>query len=286
MKKQGYDEETVSYASSMIPVEEPALVEARKVYEGLFEKYTKERAEEKQKVLEAGGLHVIGTERYESRRVDNQLRGRSGRQGDPGSSRFYVSLEDPLMRLFGGERVQNMVQKMGLEEDEPIEANMLTRTIENAQKKVEGRNFSIRKYILQYDNVMTKQREVIYKERAMVLDGEDLREHLFNMLDEMVGEYVESTTLASKYQEEWDMDELQKNIDKICHNSPDVHYADVEEMSVEDLKDRIMEDYEKIYEAKEEEVGAEQIREVERGLLLRIVDSKWIDHIDAMDQLK
>ena len=286
MKKKGYDDETVSYASSMIPVTDPDLVAARKVYEDLYDKYTKERAEEKEKVLAAGGLHVIGTERYESRRVDNQLRGRSGRQGDPGSSRFYVSLEDPLMRLFGGERVQNMVQKMGLEEDEPIEANMLTKTIENAQKKVEGRNFSIRKYILQYDNVMTKQREVIYKERAMVLDGEDLREHLFSMLDEMVGEYVETTTLASKYQEEWDMDELQHNIDKICHNTPDVHYPDVEEMSVEDLKDRILGDFEKIYEAKEAEVGEAQMREVERGLLLRIVDSKWIDHIDAMDQLK
>lgn len=286
MKKKGYDEETISYASSMIYLTDSRLIAAREEYKALYDKYKAERQEEHDKVVAAGGLHIIGSERYESRRVDNQLRGRSGRQGDPGSSQYFVSLEDPLIRIFGGEKIQQMVQKMGLGEDEAIEAKVLTKTIENAQKKVEGRNFSIRKFILQYDNVMNKQREVVYRERKRVLEGENLRDHLFSMLDEIVSEYVEMMTVVSKYQEEWDLEELQKNINKICANAPLLSFDNILEMEEEDVKDSIMAAFEEIYKKKEEEIGIERIREVERMILLKVVDTKWIDHIDAMDQLR
>jgi len=286
LKKKGYDDETISYASSMIYLEDPQLIAAREEYTKIFEKYKADRQEEHDKVIALGGLHVIGTERYESRRVDNQLRGRSGRQGDPGSSQYYVSLEDPLMKIFGGERIQNMVQKMGLDEDEAIEAKVLSKSIENAQKKVEGRNFSIRKYVIQYDNVVTKQREIIYKERTRVLEGENLRDHLFSMLDEIVGEYVEMMTVVSKYPEEWDFEELQKNISKICANAPVVTFENIEELEPEDIKEEILKKFDEIYTKKEEEIGEERIREVERMILLKVVDTKWIDHIDAMDQLR
>ena len=286
MRKKGYDEETISYASSMIPVEDEKLLAARAVYRELYDKYKEERQEEHDKVVEVGGLHVIGSERYESRRVDNQLRGRSGRQGDPGSSQYYVSLEDPLMTIFGGSKIQTMVQKMGLGEDDAIEAGMLTKTIENAQKKVEGRNFQMRKYILQYDNVMAKQRNIVYGERRRVLEGEDLRDHLFSMLEEEVTDYVEMTTLASQYQEEWDMEELQKNINKICADAPDVMPENLEEMDAEDLKASIMEKFDNKYKEKEALIGADQLRAVERMILLKVVDTKWVEHIDDMDQLK
>ena len=286
MRKKGYDEDTIAYAAGMIPLTDERLLQARAEYKKLYDRYTAERKEEHDRVLEAGGLHVIGSERYESRRVDNQLRGRSGRQGDPGSSQFYVSLEDPLMKLFGGERIQNMVKKMGLEEDDAIEAGVLSKSIENAQKKVEGRNFSIRKYVLQYDNVMNKQREVVYRERMRVLEGENLREHLFSMLDEIVAEYVEMMTVVSKYQEEWDLEELQKNINKICAKAPVLHFDNILEMEEEDIKDSILAQFEELYQKKEAEIGVERIREVERMILLKVVDTKWIEHIDAMDQLR
>ncbi len=289
MKKEGYEDEVISYASSLIPLEDPQLIEARQYYTELYERFREERREEQEKVISLGGLHIIGTERHESRRIDNQLRGRAGRQGDPGSSQFFISLEDDLMRLFGGERLQNLVQKMGLEEDEAIEARMLSNSIENAQKRVEGRNFSIRKYVLQYDNVMNKQRELIYRERRRVLEGEDLRDHIFSMLDEVVSEYVEMATVGTKYAEEWDLEGLQRNINKICLNAPTMDFGqgkDLEDMSPEDLKEEILERFQDIYRHKEEEIGIERMRELERMILIRVVDTKWMDHIDAMDQLK
>ena len=171
MKKLGYDAETIAFATGFVQTEDPELLKAREEFNRLHEKYKEERKEEQEKVRELGGLCIIGTERHESRRIDNQLRGRSGRQGDPGRTQFCISLEDELMRLFGGEKMQSVVKRLGVEEDEPIEAKMITRSIEGAQKKVEGRNFSIRKYVLQYDNVMNKQREIIYGERKKVLFG-------------------------------------------------------------------------------------------------------------------
>ena len=245
-------------------------------------------AEDRQKVVELGGLRIIGTERHESRRIDNQLRGRSGRQGDSGVTQFYISLEDELMRRFGGERMQGLVGKLGMGEDVPLEAGMLTKSIENAQKRVEGRNFSIRKYVLQYDDVMNKQREIIYTERRRVLYGEDLREHILSMVDEIVSEQLDFCTSASKYAEEWDMEGLEKALRKIAPGFPGYTYTreDIEDLDAKALHDDTMELFDQAYRNKEEEIGVERMRELERMILLRVVDNKWMDHIDAMDQLR
>ncbi|MFQ7474048.1 MAG: preprotein translocase subunit SecA, partial [Anaerovoracaceae bacterium] len=199
MAKQGYDDEAISFATSFVQSDDEELLKAREVFNELHEKYKEERKEEQEKVRNLGGLCIVGTERHESRRIDNQLRGRSGRQGDPGQTQFCISMEDELMRLFGGDRMQAIVQRLGVEEDEAIEAGVITKQIENAQKKVEGKNFSIRKYVLQYDNVMNKQREIIYGERKKVLFGENLREDLVSMTHELIDEIVDPVVIASKY---------------------------------------------------------------------------------------
>ena len=288
MEKNGYEDEIIAYASTLIPTEDKEILDARKVFRDLSDKFADERREEQERVIQSGGLCIIGTERHESRRIDNQLRGRSGRQGDPGATQFCISLEDELMRLFGGERMKGIVDKLGVEEDEPIESGMVSRSIENAQKKVEGRNFSIRKYVLQYDNVMNKQREIIYDERRKVLFGENLKEYILNMTHEMIKQDVEPITLESKYPEEWDFDTLNKNLKKICGRYSGVYYDNegLGFLTDEQLTEDIMDDFRELYAQKEEEVGEETMRELERMILLRIVDSKWMDHIDAMDQLK
>ena len=199
MAANGYDSETIAFATSFVQSDDPELNKAREEFQRLHLKYKEERKEEQEKVRELGGLCIVGTERHESRRIDNQLRGRSGRQGDPGRTQFCISMEDELMRLFGGERMQNIVQKLGVAEDEAIEAGMITKQIENAQKKVEGRNFGIRKYVLQYDNVMNKQREIIYGERKKVLFGEDLREDLVSMTHQLIDEVVDPVVIASRF---------------------------------------------------------------------------------------
>lgn len=285
MRKKGHDDHIISIASSFTPTEDEEILKARKEYRDLHEHFIKERAEEQEKVKALGGLHIIGTERHESRRIDNQLRGRSGRQGDPGSSQFFIALDDELMRLFGGERIQGFVSKMGMQEDEAIEANMLTKSIENAQKRVEGRNFSIRKYVLQYDDVMNKQREVIYKERKRVLEGENLKEHVFAMLGTIIDEYIETYTAEAKYPEEWDLKGLETSLNTILHHAK-LEFEDLEAMDIPELRKRILQIAEKEYGEKEEEIGSERMRELERVILLRVVDTKWMDHIDAMDQLK
>ena len=289
MKKQGYSDEAISFASSFIKSDDPELNEAREKFNQLHQQFKEERKEEQQKVVELGGLCIIGTERHESRRIDNQLRGRSGRQGDPGQTQFFISLEDELLRLFGGERMQKLVDRMGLEEDEAIEAGMLSRAIEGAQKKVEGKNFGIRKYVLQYDNVMNKQREIIYEERRKVLFGEDLREYIINMMKTIVNAIIDPIVVDSKFPEEWDFETMNKNLRKITANyrGKSSHTADeLREMTEESLRESVIAEFEKLYEQKEVEVGAEQMREVERMILLRVVDNLWMDHIDAMDQLK
>ncbi|MGL4484026.1 MAG: preprotein translocase subunit SecA [Anaerovoracaceae bacterium] len=288
MQKEDYDEETISYAASLIPTEDEDLLKARKRFNQLHAKYKEERAEEQQRVRELGGLRIIGTERHESRRIDNQLRGRSGRQGDPGQTQFCVSLEDDLMRLFGGERMQNIVSKLGIEEDEAIESAMVTRSIENAQKKVEGRNFHIRKYVLQYDNVMNKQREIIYAERKKVLFGEDLRDYVRNMAIELIDEEVYSITAASKFPEEWDLKTLCTNLQKICDRFPAIEYSkeEIENITESSLREDVIANFDALYAEKEEEIGLEEMRELERMILIRVVDNKWMDHIDNMDQLK
>jgi preprotein translocase subunit SecA len=287
-KGSRYDEQTISYASGMIPLTDPALQKAREEYRALYAKFKEERALEQQAVLERKGLHIIGTERHESRRIDNQLRGRSGRQGDPGSTQFFISMEDDLLRLFGGERMQGIVERLGVREDEPIEAKMLTKAIENAQKRVEGRNFSIRKYVLQYDNVMNKQREVVYSERRKVLNGEDLREHILSMTGELLDEAVASATVGSKYAEEWDYESLWNALRRISARfAPPAYDADtLRSLTSENLREDVFEQLERLYEEKEEEIGVERMRDLERMILLRVVDTKWMDHIDAMDQLR
>lgn len=243
---------------------------------------------EKEKVISLGGLAIVGTERHESRRIDNQLRGRSGRQGDPGQSQFFISLEDDLMRLFGGERIQNIVTKLGVEEGDVIEAGMLSRSIENAQKRVEGRNFSIRKYVLQYDNVMNKQREIIYGERLKVLMGENLRSYILNMLKDLIDEVVDPVTVASRFAEEWDFERIEEGLKGISPSYSQKKYTNDEilDLTEDSLKEDIINKFEKLYKEKEEEIGEERMREIERMILIRVVDNKWMDHIDAMDQLK
>ena len=236
----------------------------------------------------AGGLKVIGTQRHESRRIDNQLKGRSGRQGDPGCTQFCISMEDELMRLFGGERMQAIVKRLGVEEDEAIEARAITKQIENAQKKVEGRNFSIRKYVLQYDNVMNKQREIIYSERKRVLFGEDLREYLVSMTHQLIDEVVDPVVIASKFPEEWDFETINKGLAKITPAFEPLDFDEevLHDMDEQSLKNGLYEDFEDLYKAKEEEIGIDKIREIERMILIRVVDNKWMDHIDDMEQLK
>lgn len=240
-------------------------------------------------VQELGGLKIVGTERHESRRIDNQLRGRSGRQGDPGESRFYLSLEDDLMRLFGSERMQSIVEAMRLPEGEPIEHGMLSKAIENAQKKVEGNNFSIRKHLLEYDKVMNEQREVIYGERKKVLEGINLRDTILKMAEEVIGNSVDMYTGESQYPEEWDIAGLREHIEKMIPFHHGIEFTDEEkeDLTRESLKEKIYAAAQDLYKEKEEQVGIEeQMREIERVILLRVIDQKWMDHIDNMDQMR
>ena len=287
MERLGHTPEQISFATSFVASEDPAMIEAREVFTELLEKYKAERADEQQQVRHLGGLCIIGTERHESRRIDNQLRGRSGRQGDPGMTQFFISLEDDLMRLFGGERLQSFMGKMGMEE-EALAAGMLSKTIEGAQKKVEGRNFEIRKYVLQYDNVMNKQREIIYDQRRRVLFGDDIKEYIMEMMEDLVRSTVAPITVESRFAEEWDMDMLNENLKRITGTFSPLSYTEEEKLDLTDKK--LAEDalaiFHNMYEAKEAEVGQERMREAEKMILLRVVDNHWMEHIDAMDELK
>lgn len=286
MKKQGYSDEILSMVTGHGETTDEELINAKKKYEEVYSKFKVETDKAHEEVKALGGLHIIGTERHESRRIDNQLRGRAGRQGDPGSSSFYISLEDDLMRLFGGDRMLGLVEKMGLAEDEAIEHRLLTSSIENAQKKVEGRNFGIRKHVLQYDDVMNKQREVIYGERKKVLEGENMRDHIFNLLENIVEDGIAIYTADAKYPEEWDLDGLKDYLSNMFLPANSLEFTNVEDLTMESLKNQIIEVAEKIYSEKEQEIGLERMREIERVILLQVIDTKWMDHIDAMDQLR
>lgn len=288
MQKEGYSQEELSFATSFVHSDDAGLNKARERYNELCSKFKGERAEEQQRVRELGGLFIIGTERHESRRIDNQLRGRCGRQGDPGRTKFCVSLQDDLMRLFGGERMQSFVARSGIAEDEAIESSMITRSIENAQKKVEGRNFGIRKYVLQYDNIMNKQREIIYGERRRVLFGEDLKDHIMSMLRDLISHKVDPVVVASKYSEEWDYELIEDHLKAISpeFTSLDLTEKDKVGLEPEVLKENIFNIFEDIYNKKEENIGSENLREIERMILIRVVDNMWMDHIDNMDELK
>lgn len=289
MKLKDYTPEQISFATGYERSDDKDLNEARDTYNKLLVQIRESRQEEQEKVKELGGLCIIGTERHESRRIDNQLRGRSGRQGDPGETCFYLSLEDDLMRLFGGERMQKIVEKTGLGDDEAIAAGMLSKSIESAQKKVEGKNFGIRKYVLQYDNVMNKQREIIYDQRRMVLDGEDLKEYIHSMTEEMLDAIIEPIVLESKFPEEWNLEKLNEDLCQITGAFKGrLSYTDEERANLDEdtLRDDVKRIFDELYAEKEAEIGAEQMREVERMIMLRVVDNRWMDHIDAMDQLK
>jgi preprotein translocase subunit SecA len=236
-------------------------------------------------VVEVGGLKIIGTERHESRRIDNQLRGRSGRQGDPGCSRFYISLEDDLMRLFGSDKIKDMVEKLGLKDDDQIENKFLSNAIEQAQKKVEGNNFEIRKSLLQYDNVMNRQREIIYSQRRMVLEGADVKENIFAMIKDVITETVNAHAVDDKNRDDWDIKGIIKYLEDIYLPKGAIKEEELEVLSRDEIIGKLYEKALELYKHKEEEFG-ENMREVERVVLLHSVDVKWMDHIDAMDQLK
>ena len=237
-------------------------------------------------VKDIGGLCILGTERHESRRIDNQLRGRAGRQGDAGASRFYISLGDDLMRLFGSDKIVNVVESLGMDDTMQIEHSILSKSIENAQKKVEGRNFDIRKHVLQYDNVMNTQREIVYGQRRQVLMGENIKQNIFNMIEELISESVATYTMGSEYAEEWDLKGLQEYLHTIFLPKNALHIGDAEKLTREELNESLMEIATKAYDVLEEKFGFDTMREVERIALLRSVDTKWMDHIDAMDQLR
>lgn len=237
-------------------------------------------------IAELGGLYVLGTERHEARRIDNQLRGRSGRQGDPGESRFYVSLEDDLMRLFGSASIEGLMDKLGMNDDMPIENKMITRAIENAQKKVESRNFNIRKNVLEYDDVINQQREVIYGERRKVLFGQDLKPTIISMIDDVIDQVVDSFAGEVKYSDDWDLPGLLTYIERNILPKVDFAVDDLKGMTRHDMKEFLRERAYQLYEEREAELGPETMRELEKALMLNIIDQKWMDHIDAMDQLR
>ncbi|MBN4051126.1 preprotein translocase subunit SecA, partial [bacterium AH-315-L21] len=264
MKKRKYSDEILAEVTGYSPTDNEEIISAKRVYEDLYKDLKNETSKEHARIVDLGGLHIIGTERHESRRIDNQLRGRSGRQGDPGSSRFFISLQDDLMRLFGGDKMHGLVDKLGLKDDEAIEHGMMSRSIENAQKKIEGRNFGIRKHVLQYDDVMNKQRTIIYGERKKVLAGENMYDHLMNMLENIVDASISMYTAGIKYPEEWDLVGLEEHLHGIFFPKGNLKFERIEDLTLEELKDRIVEVAKSIYKEKEEQFSNERMREIER----------------------
>ena len=286
--KAGYSEEVIVDATGYAETDNEEILAARKLFAERMAYHKAIIKEEAEKVREVGGLFIIGTERHESRRIDNQLRGRAGRQGDPGETRFYISLEDDLMRLFGGDRIQSMMEKFDLDEDTPIENKMLTRAIENAQTTVESRNFQSRKSVLEYDDVMNKQREIIYAQRRQVLDGLDIKDTVLNMMRTSVGNHVALAFGESQHLDATRYHEMLKGMEGIYFARGAVSFSD-EEIPVktqEDFDQAFIAAAEKTYEAKEAEITPPIMRELERVIMLRVVDEYWMDHIDAMDDLK
>ena len=286
LKRQGFTDAAIKRVDTHIEESEleqdEELAKAKHLFDDLYEKFKVQAAQEQEAVRKAGGLAIIGTERHESRRIDNQLRGRSGRQGDPGSSRFYIGLDDELMRLFGSDRIQGLVEKIGLEEDMPVEHKMLTKSIENAQKKVEGRNFGIRKHVLQYDDVMNKQRQVIYDERGRVLEGEDINEQIQSMIKEIIS----SAVVAYKGDQGVELENLKSYLYGLFMPKDSLESEELGKLNEQELSDKIYEIAHELYREKEEIIGSDRMREIERIILLQCVDNHWIDHIDAMDQLR
>ena len=290
MKQQGYDEMVIEEATGFNEDVAPEVLTARAVYKELYNGFKAQTDAEHDRVVAVGGLHIIGTERHESRRIDNQLRGRSGRQGDPGSSQFFISMQDDLMRLFGTDKISGLIDKMGLAEDEPIEAKMLTGQIENAQKRVEGRNYEIRKNVLQYDDVMNEQRKEIYAQRRQVLEGLDMRETIAKMADTLIETAVGSYCGNGDDVIDWDMEGLAAYMERLCIRVGffKAHEEAFKTIQKDDLIAALKQEARDFYALREAEFDRIHIdtRELERVVLLSCVDKRWMDHIDAMDQLR
>ncbi len=288
MRKLGYEEEMISAATAYFETGAEDILAARAHYAELLHKFKAEIAPKAEEVRNAGGLYIIGTERHESRRIDNQLRGRAGRQGDPGKTRFFISLEDDLMRLFGGQRIQGIMETLKIDENTPIDTKMLSSSIEGAQKKVEDRNFEIRKSVLRFDDVMNKQREIIYGQRSKVLDGDDISEYIANMRRESIEKTVDTYLANDESKADWNLDGLRDYYLGWMLTDGDLRYTKEEYASLTkaDVSAALAERMEEVYASREEQFGSEIMRELERVALLRNVDLKWMDHIDAMSDLK
>jgi preprotein translocase subunit SecA len=286
MLEEGYSSALIEEAASHSVVDDEEILRARARYNQLYEKMKQETDREHEEVVKLGGLHIIGTERHESRRIDNQLRGRAGRQGDPGSSQFYLSMEDDLMRLFGSENIMGMMDKMGMSDGVPIEARLVSRAIENAQRRIEAHNFDIRKNVLEYDDVMNQQREVIYSQRRSVLMGEDMKENILEMIEKVVARTIDSYTGGSNYPEEWDLKGLLEKARFLFWPNHNLRPEDLAKLENQEARELLLEKALEFYAQREEEMGAEKLRELERLVTLRVVDEKWMGHLDAMDQLR
>ena len=288
MRRMGIPEELIVESTGYGETNNPEIISARATFQELNAKYKAAIKPEAEAVREAGGLCILGTERHESRRIDNQLRGRAGRQGDPGTTRFYLSLEDDLMRLFGGERINGLMEMLGIDENMPIENKMLTNSIESAQRKVEARNFGIRRDVLQYDDVMNRQRELMYSQRDKVLDGESVRDNIISMIRESIETNCKQYANDAELHENWNLDGLREYYAGWLATQDDFRYTEqqLEDMDSHDLVELLYDRAMKIYDAKEKQYGNDMMRELERVVLLKTVDRYWMDHIDNMDELR
>ena len=281
MRKQKYTEEQIEEAMAFNETDDKAVLDARTKFRDLVKKFDEEIKEEKEKVIAAGGLKIIGTERHESRRIDNQLRGRSGRQGDVGESKFYIGLDDDLMKIFGGDMITSVYNTLGADENMPIESKIISSAVEKAQKRVEGKNFSIRKHVLQYDDVMNAQRELIYSQRKQVLNGENIKNSIINMINNV----IENIVLLYSQEEVVNKEALREEIRR-TFGLEDIDALKEDKFNEQKLQEELIKKATEKYEQKETEIGEQELRELERVVMLKVVDQKWMDHIDAMDELK
>ena len=287
MRKLGYSEGIITEATGFAETDNIEIISAREKFQELVRKFDEQIKPEAEAVREAGGLYIIGTERHESRRIDNQLRGRAGRQGDPGESCFYISLEDDLMRLFGGERVQTIMEKMNFDEDLPLEVGFLSKAIESAQMKIEGNNFAIRKHVLDFDDVMSQMRQIIYSQRQKVLDGEDIHDNIISMMNQDIEENVK-TYCSDSVADNWNLDGLRAHYANLFLMDTDLRFSheELNEVETKDVMEFVKKRGKLVVELREKDLGPENLREIERVCLLKVVDKHWMDHIDAMDELK
>lgn len=286
MRRLNYSEDMINEAIGFNETDNPEIKAAREQYMQLLDKYEKHIAPEADEVRKSGGLFVMGTERHESRRIDNQLRGRSGRQGDPGETRFYLSGEDDLVRIFSGDRMKNMMERFKVAEDEPLDSKILSNVIESSQRKVEGRNYGFRKSVLQFDDVLNRQREIIYDQRDKVLEGEDLQDQIAKMIEQAIEERVKQYIPEGLSKKEWNIEGLYDHYMGWLFNEGDIEKSELRSMDESEITELFTNQAKSVYNAKEELIGFEMMRDLERFVLLKNVDAQWMDHIDAMEELK